>query len=298
MGLEPGLRVLRASIGEEADDPGGPLAAALGAHGMTAPPAVTEALVAVATEGPVVILLDEVEAADAGTRYLVRLAVSRAVGLPVLWVLAARPDAAGVRALLPTDRLTEVVLGPLPEGDIARLLQSLVPGALTCEQAVEAAMWMGGNPEFAEESVLQMADEGMLVELDEGSWHLAGDLGSVKMPSTVYDLIETRVDRLPDAARVVLQEASVIGERFDRAVLEQITSLPALLESALGELMAGELIRPATPPDGSEAFVFRGPLVHQIVADGILRRRRAELERRVAETKRRLYRPEGGGPAS
>jgi hypothetical protein len=168
-----------------------------------------------ANERPVAILVDRFEWADQASVDLAVLLMRRVGTARVMVVLASRPGAAPVEAiaLVGPSWVTRLRLSPLSNERIASLLQALLPGGISPELALKLATRADGNPAFAEEIALSLVDEGVVVQT-EGEWSLVGDPDTVEIPGTIQELIEARIDALPDASRLVLQEASVIGNTF------------------------------------------------------------------------------------
>ncbi len=162
------------------------------------------------------------------------------------------------------------------------MLQALLPGGVSPELAIRLATRADGNPAFAEEIALSLVDEGVIVQT-EGEWTLVGDPDSVEIPSTIQELIEARIDALPDASRLVLQEASVIGNTFTADLLSATATNPESVPGALAELAVAELLRaPSDLDDDDLEYGFKSPVVREVAYESILHRRRPAYHLRVA----------------
>ena len=95
------------------------------------------------------------------------------------------------------------------------------------------------------------------------------------MPATLHGLLLARVDRLERAERQVIQEAAVIGPRFEVPLLKAVSAEPAAVDAALDALVGADLVMPG--PDHR----FRHGLLQEIVYQNILVARRTELHSRV-----------------
>ena len=70
------------------------------------------------------------------------------------------------------------------------------------------------------------------------------DAASVEIPPTIQGLLTARLDQLPAHARRVLQEAAVLGPRFDLELLQKVSAAAATLDAileALLEILNGEI---------------------------------------------------------
>jgi hypothetical protein len=178
--------------------------------------------------------------------------------------------------------VTRLRLAALPNERISEMLQALLPGGISPELASKLATRADGNPAFAEEIALSLVDEGVVVAT-EGEWTLVGDPDSVEIPSTIQELIEARIDALPDESRLVLQEASVIGNTFTADLLLATATNPASVPGALAELAVAELLRAPSDVDEDQSYGFKSPVVREVAYQSILHRRRPAYHRRVAE---------------
>ncbi|WP_042430984.1 helix-turn-helix transcriptional regulator [Streptacidiphilus anmyonensis] len=82
--------------------------------------AVASALERAASEGPILIALDDVQWVDRVSAFVVRGLLSRLLGLPVVWLLATRDDSADVLGAVQT-RLEHIRLAPLGAADLAAI---------------------------------------------------------------------------------------------------------------------------------------------------------------------------------
>ena len=111
---------------------------------------------------------------------------------------------------------SSILLEPLPpetgEALIANLLGSAQLESDAREHILTAA---GGNPLFVEEILDMYIERGSLTEVD-GRWVASSDLAEVEVPPTISALLTSRLDRLPQQERTVLQHGSVEGNVFHR----------------------------------------------------------------------------------
>ena len=95
-----------------------------------------------------------------------------------------------------------------------------------------------GNPFYMEELIKMLIDQGAIVAKGE-TWTVdVGKLTATNVPAALTGILQARLDSLPPAEKVTLQEASVIGPVFwDQALfaLDERTrhTLPALVRRDL-----------------------------------------------------------------
>ena len=143
----------------------------------------------------------------------------------------------------------------------------------------------GGNPLFLEEILRMLVDEGRLAR-EGDAWVVAGDLSGLRIPPTVSALLSSRLDRLPEGERSVLEAASVEGQSFSVGALEALLpeasrdALPGLLRSlARKDLVVPE--RRSGP--GRDGYRFRHLLIRDAAYDAIPKSSRARLHLAFAD---------------
>ena len=196
---------------------------------------------------PLVVFAEDVHWADQDSQDLFAALLRIKTARPILGVMTSRPDPR-IQALAKDLRTEIVLLDELP--DLARremLAERLVPGPDVDELVDQIAARCGGNAFFIQELLDALIERGVLVPQREDQEH-AGLLRWVKrdvpihVPSTVEDLILSRIDALPPAEREALVHASVLGRQVSAAALASLLGRPARLE--LDELMRRGLVSP------------------------------------------------------
>jgi class 3 adenylate cyclase/tetratricopeptide (TPR) repeat protein len=207
---------------------------------------------------------------------------------PILIVCLARPDLLEERpawlATYPNSRLLS--LAELTDAESHGLITNLVGGAdLPRDARARISEVAEGNPLFLEETLRMLIDEGLLEPAD-GSWTLTTDLSGISIPTTIQTVLSTRLDRLPEAERAVLERASVMGRVFWWSALEALSPEPlrAKLTHALQSLVRKELIRPdRTELHHEDAFRFAHILVRDAAYLAIPKAARADLHEALVD---------------
>jgi len=212
-------------------------------------------LEALAEQRPLVVVIDDLQWADDGLLEFVDELVDLVEGVPLLVVCCARPEllerrpgwGGGKRNAL------TVSLGPLGEGAVARLVESLLgrdpADADLRANVVELA---AGNPLYAEELV-RMRTSG-------------GDLSG--LPDTVLGIVTARVDLLPDAEKELLRDAAVMGGVVWSDGLQAVsTREPGEVGDLLRSLGRKEFLR--RERQSAVAGATQHAFVHSLVRDAV-----------------------------
>ncbi|HEU4352696.1 MAG TPA: adenylate/guanylate cyclase domain-containing protein [Burkholderiales bacterium] len=174
----------------------------------------------------------------------------------------------------------EIKLGPLPAPETDNLLRTffgqMLPEGLH-RQLVERS---GGNPFYLEELVRGLIARGALAR-EDGRWKSTAEPAMLDIPATIEGLLLSRIDRLEPEVRATLQEASVLGPVFEADLLARVGGrarmLDALCEAGLLESC------------GTGTYAFIHALLHDVVYQNLLQRRRAELHGRAGAELERLH---------
>jgi class 3 adenylate cyclase/tetratricopeptide (TPR) repeat protein len=146
-----------------------------------------------------------------------------------------------------------------------------------------------GIPFFIEEFVKSLKDLNLIERKDE-KYCLTKDFQDVTIPSTIQDIIMTRVDSLPEATKEMIQTSSVIEREFKYELIKQVTGLPEQeLLSNLSVLKDAELLyeRGIYP---ETAYIFKHALTREVVYDSLLTKRKKKLHGKIGDAIEDLYR--------
>jgi DNA-binding NtrC family response regulator/tetratricopeptide (TPR) repeat protein len=236
---------------------------------------------------PVLLVMEDTHWVDAETQAVLDALVDG--GLPtaeLLLLLTYRPEyshAWGSKTFF-----TQIRVDPLSSGDAESLLRGLLGEHPSIGPVLPRLFeWTEGNPFFLEESVRALREIGVLGG-DRGDYRLTRPITGIQVPATVDEVLATRITRLAEEQRRLLQCAAVIGKDVPYPILAAIADLPedALAED-LRQLQAAEfLYETQSLPD--PGFTFKHALTHEVAYDSVSRGQRA-LHARILEVMESLY---------
>src|SRR5216684_2690169 len=215
-----------------------------------------------ALEHPMLICLDDLQWADAGTAEALRVLPVRLGGVPIIWIAAYRTGQASALLLRSVAELSEanatrLVLDPLDEDSVG----------------LEIADNAHGVPFLLIELLRGLLEEG-LVRIDRAQAVLV----EARLPSRVGDSMRERLDRVPAPARRAAVAASVLGRSFRFDDLATMLGMaPAALLEPVEELMRAEILA-----DSGENLGFRHDIIRQAVLDSVPAAARRALDRQAA----------------
>ncbi|HUG13975.1 MAG TPA: AAA family ATPase [Thermomicrobiales bacterium] len=254
-----------------------------------------EAIIHVATRlserMPLLIVIEDLHwCDDVSLEFLTRF-VRRIGDQPSLLALTYRGDeaASNLRELLGgvrRERLaTELVLQRLDPDDVERMVRAIFQQAQPIRANFLHALveLTDGNPFFIEEVLSALIASGDIYR--SGNVWIRKDVPDLRIPHSVQDAVQRRVDQLSVEARAVLRLAAVAGQRFDFAVIAELTGLPERdILNLISELIGASLVTEVS----TEQFAFRHALTREAVYGGLLARERRDLHRQIGAAIERL----------
>ena len=224
--------------------------------------AVTDLLRRLAASSPVLLVLEDLHAADSASLELLHYVARTTREHPVLILATFRAEEASpgttlgqLVGALRREQLAERL-------DLARLAQpasDVLVSALVNSEPIDRAVVdsihqvAAGNPLYTEELLRTLRESGRLHQVD-GRWQLTGE--GMPLPGSTLDMLAARMERLGSAALQVLTMAAVVGQESAYPLLRAATALPdnALLD-ALDACLTNAVLKET--PDG---YRFGHPL--------------------------------------
>ena len=204
----------------------------------------TDVLKVLAAQQPLVLVLDDLQWADAASISLL-FHLGRSVGESRILILGAyRPEEVALGRAGERHPLEKVLaefkrhygdiwvdLEQTEEAEDRRFVDALVdtePNRLGEDFRKALFRHTGGHPLFTVELLRDMQERGDLVQDDEGDWVKGRTLDWGALPARVEGVIEERIGRLEDGLREVLTVASVEGEDFTAQVVARVQEIREL----------------------------------------------------------------------
>ena len=223
-----------------------------------------------AASGSVLLIVEDVQWADEGTRSLVTFLSRNLRQAAVLFLLTIRSEDVNdggtvARWLGELERdswVERMELAPLGRRDLAALLRSWSGFAPSSEVIDSIAERAGGNPFFVE----QLAA-------------VATSRDTPRLPPLLRDVLVARLSELPEATRIVLRAAAAAGRRVDDEVLGVVLGLsPRAIADALRPAISqGILVDAVDAVDGRSGYVFHHALLAEVAESELLHGERDRL---------------------
>ena len=217
---------------------------------------------------------------DPTTQELIGLAIEHIQRLPVFAIVTFRPEFQPPWPGQP--HVSTLALTRLGRREGAAMVDRVVgQKTLPNEVAAQIVAKTDGVPLFVEELTKTVLESGLLTDAGD-HYELAGPLPPLAIPSTLYNSLLARLDRLAPVKEVA-QIGAVIGREFSHELLAAVADRSeAELQAALDQLVSSELVyRRGAPPEAT--YSFKHALVQDVAYGTLLKSRRQQLHGRIAE---------------
>ena len=248
---------------------------------------MTAFMKSVAAERPLVLVLDDLHAADEPSLLLLRF-VARELGESRMLIVGVYRDVDPTLSDPLTTTLTELAREPvartlalagLGEADVARFIEFAAPGAPAADLGSAVYAETEGNPLFVGEFVRLLAAERRLAE---------PAAAPLEIPPSVREVIGRRLRHLSDECNRLLTLASVLGREFDLDALAGVSGLEGdatleLLDEATEARVVSEV------PGVIGRMRFAHALIRDAAYHRLKRSGRIQLHRQVGEALEELH---------
>ncbi|MGE5226548.1 MAG: ATP-binding protein [Planctomycetaceae bacterium] len=233
---------------------------------------------ALALDGPVVVVVEDIHWADPALLDLLEELADRVPG-PVLFLAPSRPDLTATRPTWGGGRrnTSSVALDPLTSEEADELV-SLLLSVDDLPPSVHDRILerVEGNPFYLEEVIRQLIDAGLIVR-DADRWRATEGVEEVEIPDTVQAVLASRIDLLDPQDKRILQAAAVVGRVFWPGAVSALTGLgQSDLAEPMRRLEDRELVfsRPGSSLAGEPELIFKHILTRDVAYESIPRRER------------------------
>lgn len=259
-------------------------------------------LINLAQQAPVVLLIDDLHAADETSLHLFHYLVRQTCASPVILLATYRTDSIApigspfqiLLSALYRGKLSQTLaVSPLIEDDTANMMAHLLDGQVSrpfAQVVFDAAL---GNPLFIQEITRALLKFELAELSHDGQWRLKPQ-AELQLPAGLSELLHQRIAGLGPAVEQILSTAAVVGREFGFDVLQNLAAVPdSTLLNTLDAALAGHLLE-----ETGSGYRFRHPLMRRVLYEALSRTRRAHLHGRAAEAIEMVHqrRPEGLTP--
>ncbi len=251
--------------------------------------AIKETLKSVCALRPLILELEDLQWIDADSREAFKVLCRNIGDISLLIVCTSRYLDDESKPTLPIEGPTLAIdLNSLSEAGMTELAETLLNGPISPELRQNLKQKTEGNPFFVEQTLLYYREFGIIANADE-VWRIVKD--EAVIPSSINDLLISRIDRLSEKLKEAVQTASVLGSEFDIQLLQKV----------LGQISkswkTAEVRTQLKEAEGVQVWsilselrgIFAHALMHDVVYHMQLRSRLRLIHRTIAQIIEKLF---------
>ncbi|MCY7378969.1 MAG: AAA family ATPase [Gemmatimonadaceae bacterium] len=234
----------------------------------------TQFLAQLATQRPVLLVLENLHWADASSlellHFVARQIPTHRIALLCTYNDEARDTSSAFRmteqSLLAVGTATLIRIQPLDDTALHTLVREMFRADDASARTLSARVyaWTRGNAFFVEEILKALVSSGALHQ-HGGVWH-GWEAAPPDLPRSIRAALAARMDRLGAPARGLANMASVIGTRTSHDVLGRVSGMSEDdVLVALDELRANGILSESVQPGGEIRYAFTHPLMRDVL---------------------------------
>ncbi len=237
-------------------------------------------LVRIATQQPVLFVMEDLHWVDPTTLDFLTLLVDQGPTARILALLTCRPDFSP--PWTGRSHLTQMTLPRLPQRQAAEMTRRVAHRkALPAEVVEQVVAKTDGVPLFVEELTKMVLESGLLQEWEE-RYELTGPLPPLAIPTTLHDSLMARLDRLA-TVKAMAQLGAMLGREFSYDLLLAVSPWDeGTLQRGLHQLVEAEfLYQQGLPPHAT--YLFKHVLIQDAAYQSLLRSTRQRHHQHIAQ---------------
>lgn len=244
--------------------------------------ALTDLLVLESFSSPLALIFEDCHWAKTEIMFLLKEISEKIENSNLLVIMSSRPMAAYPWGDI--SHIKELKIEPLSSKDVKSLVNALMGHheslVIIKEKIISQTQ---GNPFFIIECVRALNSMGAIGGYI-GGYYLSDKDIEICIPATVHGVLAAHIDTLSELHRNILLTASVIGQTFDVALLDEIMEVP-LIHHHLDQMIQSGFVEQTRVIPNLE-FSFKHALIHQVAYETILKQTRRLVHAKIV---RKLY---------
>lgn len=236
---------------------------------------------------PVVLAIEDLHWIDKTSEEFLTFLLDHIAGARIFLLFTYRPEFVSTWSRKSYHNV--VSLTRLVEHDSQDMLEALLhTGQIQSELKTFILDKTEGVPFFLEELVKSLQETAAIEWIDQ-QWRLKTPEIMPQIPDTIEELLTSRIDRLPEDAKHLLQLGAIIGREFREDLLKELSEVPdQQLAASVAALIDAELLYARRFPLQT-TYTFKHAFTQEAAYHSILTARRCELHQRVAATLEAFY---------
>ncbi len=234
-------------------------------------------VLALSRQRPVLFVMEDVHWIDPTTQDFVGEVIAQVADAAVLVLVTHRPEYVSQWTGFP--HATSLALNRLSREQAAGIVEAIGGAKLDDAVAERIVARADGVPRFVEELT-----KSVLEASETAGQPIAADA----IPATLQASLTASLDRLDEAKRIA-QMGAALGREYSHELIAAVSGeTEPNLGSALDRLVDAELVF-RTVTTRNTIYTFKHALIQEVAHESMLKSRRTELHRRIAETLETMF---------
>ena len=248
--------------------------------------AIRDLFVRESQEKPLVLVFEDLHWVDKTSEEFLDYLIGWLENTRILLILLHRPEY--THQWKANSYYKRIILEQLSTKAGAELVQSILEGGDVDPEVKEFILRRaGGNPLFIDELTQSLLENGS-IQRKEDQYVLTRKASDIQVPDTVQEIIATRINRVEESLKRIMQVASVIGSEFAFRILKYLMGTEGELRSHL--LKFEELAFFHEKHFSPELeYVFKHALIQEVAYDSLLDRKRKQIHGKIGRAIEALY---------
>jgi class 3 adenylate cyclase/tetratricopeptide (TPR) repeat protein len=242
---------------------------------------MVQLVVELAMETPVLFIVEDMHWVDPSTVEFLDLLIEQASTIPLLLLLAFRPEYTPPPQWLNRENVSQIALDRLGREEAEEMVRAVAGGKPLPRQVFdEIYQKTEGFPLFIEDLTTMVLESDLVVERED-RYELVGPFHSLAIPDTLQETLMARLAKLA-TAKPVAQIGATIGREFVFEMLREVGGFDdKLLTEGLNQLVqAGLLYRRGLLSRAK--YVFKHALVQEALQQSLLKKQRRQYHKVIA----------------
>jgi class 3 adenylate cyclase/tetratricopeptide (TPR) repeat protein len=250
--------------------------------------AIRNVLTAISKNKPIIMVINDMQWADATTREFLMSLIQSPEKIAVLGICIGRSEPDLWFTGSPDLPIEVIRLNPLSEREATDLFFSVLnTGCIDQDICKEIVSKAGGNPLFLIEMGEALKRQGLVVS-DGLKCTITVPGHTIETPDSIHGILAARLDALHPGVKHLVQLAAIIGEAFSYDLLEHLAEQTKDLSDVLEEAVKEKVLEPIAS-DHIQQYHFKQPLMQETAYHSLLRKDRRHYHQLAGQAIETLY---------
>ncbi|UCE20310.1 MAG: tetratricopeptide repeat protein [Gemmatimonadota bacterium] len=260
---------------------------------------VSQSLLRLAAETPLLIILEDIHWADATSLQLLHSIARNVTGERILVVITHRPEEimseksgsiyflADILHRMGRELLYErLELLRLSRKENDRLIKWYFPRSHFSEHFLQSIYARTqGNPYFTKSLLELLVSKDIIVESNK-VWSSAEKIGLQHIPDSLHEILRQRLNGMNDTERAIIECAAAVGERFAPEIISEVRGIP--VENLVRKLDSVGQKYNILIANGEE-YLFNYALIEEMLCQSIDKQKRRNLHQQIGAAMENIY---------